>query len=298
MPLVCKTLACPGTETVLYRFQGSTDGAIPGYGDLTFDKAGNIYGTTTEGGDQGACFEDIPDCGVVFQLAHSGSNWTENVIHTFTGPPDGVYPFSGVIFDSAGNLYGTTAVGGNGGGFIPPGIVYSLAAPDWSESILHNFPGDASEGDDPVGGLILDSAGNLYGTTVAGGPGQGSGTVFSLTTAGNNFQVLYTFPYNENGIGSYASLVMDSAGNLYGTTVANGLYGYGNVFMLSPSQNGWTYTSLYDFTGGNDGASPYSSVFIDANGNLYGTASLGGKTGPNCDPMNTNQCGVIWEITK
>lgn len=296
VPHVCKTLVCPGTETVLYRFQGSTDGANPGNGDLAFDTAGNIYGTTLYGGPPISCLPPANGCGVVYQLTHFGNGWQENVIHSFAPPPDGYFPFAGVIFDSAGNLYGTTVQGGSGGGILPPGTVYRLAASNWTETILHSFPGDGSEGSDPVGGLLLDSAGNLYGTTVGGGPG--SGTIYSLTKEGNGFQVLYTFPFQENGLGSYANLTMGSDGNLYGTTVANGLYGYGNVFKLSPSQNGWLYTSLHDFTDGDDGANPYSSVYIDPNGNLYGTTSLGGKTGTNCDPTNSNQCGVIWQITQ
>ena len=210
------------------------------------------------------------------------------------GAPDGLFPFSGVIFDGAGNLDGATALGGNGGGILPPGTVYQLvpSGGGWTENILHNFPDDGSQGADPVGGLIFDSSGNLYGTTL--------GSVFKMTKSGGNFTLLYSFT-SDNMVGPYGSLIMDGAGNLYGTTLSDGAYGYGNVFKLSPSGGGWTYTSLHDFCPDapvcSDGANPYVTVALDANGNLYGTASLGGNTGPQCDPTETNQCGVIWEIT-
>ena len=145
-------------------------------------------------------------------------------------------------------------------------------------------------GNDPWAGLIIDPSGNLYGTTTGGGSGSG-GTVFELTPAnvGWTFKTLYSF--SGNGGGPSDKLVMDAAGNLYGTTYIDGAYGYGTVFKLTPSNGGWTYTSLHDFTGGSDGANPISSLVFDANGNLYGTASQGG-TG-NCP----GGCGVVFEIT-
>jgi uncharacterized repeat protein (TIGR03803 family) len=135
------------------------------------------------------------------------------------------------------------------------------------------------------GGLIRDSSGNLYGTTLSGGT-NGGGTVYELSPSNGGWT--FTTLYNLSGnAGSYAVLTMDAAGDLYGTTTGDGIYGHGNVFKLTPSNGDWTYTSLHDFTGGSDGGTPFGQVTLDASGNLYGTASVGGA----------NDAGVVWEIT-
>ena len=275
---VCKSALCPWTETVLYQFSGSSDGANPGYGDLTFDQAGNIYGTTVFGG--------VNAQGVVYELTPSGGGWTERAIHTFTGPRnDGANPYSSVVFDPAGNLYGTTFLGGAGG----YGTVFQLtpSGSGWTENILYSFQ-DSSDGGQPFGGVVLDNAGNLYAATSTGGSGNG-GTVYELAHSGGGwtFGVLYSFTGLGDQPGPNGSLTMDAAGNLYGTTTKDGAQGAGTVFKLTPSGGGWTETDLYDFPGGSQGGVPYGSVLIDASGNLYGTASQGG----------THGYGVIWEIT-
>jgi uncharacterized repeat protein (TIGR03803 family) len=135
------------------------------------------------------------------------------------------------------------------------------------------------------GGLMRDSAGNLYGTTLTGGD-NGGGTVYELSPSNGGWTFTTLYNFSGNG-GSFAVLIMDAAGNLYGTTIGDGAYGQGNVFKLTPSNGSWIYTSLHDFTGGSDGSQPYGQVTLDANGNLYGTASIGG-------PDNK---GVVWEIT-
>ena len=273
----CRTVICPWTETVLYQFGGSSDGANPGYGDLTFDQAGNIYGTTFFGGMNAQ--------GVVYKLTPSGGGWTESAIHTFNGSSDGENPYSSVIFDGLGNLYGTAYSGGAHG----YGTTFQLtpSGSGWTESTLYSFQ-NSSDGGSPFGGVVLDSAGNLYGATSGGGTGSG-GTVYKLTPSGGGwtFDVVYGFTGSTYLPGPYDSLTMDGAGNLYGTTRADGAHGAGSVFKLTPSGGGGTETDLYDFTGGSQGGVPYGSVFIDANGNLYGTASQGG----------THGYGVIWEIT-
>ena len=275
---ICKSILCFWTETVLYQFSGSSDGANPGYGEITFDQAGNIYGTTFFGG--------VNANGVVYELMPSGGGWTERVIHTFTGSPsDGNNPYSRVVFDAAGNLYGTTYAGGAHG----YGTVFQLtpSGSGWTENILYAFQ-NLSDGGQPFGGVVFDSAGNLYAATSSGGSGNG-GTVYQLMPSGGSwvFSLLYSFASGGYLPGSYDSLTMDAAGNLYGTTKQDGAHGAGSVFKLTPSGGGWTETDLYDFTGGSDGGVPYGSVLIDASGNLYGTASQGG----------TNGYGVIWEIT-
>jgi len=269
----------PWNETELYAFAGGTDGGQPGNGDLVFDPAGNLYGTTLLRG-----FEDN---GVVYELMPSGGGWTESVVYSFTGANDGSTPNGGVIFDKAGNLYGTTTNGGTYGN----GTVYQLtpSGSGWVKNILYSFHG-GGDGANPIGGLIFDQSGNLYGTTGYGGSGFG-GVVFELTPSNGSwtYTTLYGFTRSGSGTppGPQGSLFMDAAGNLYGTTYADGAYGYGSVFELAPSNGGWSYSSLYDFTGGNDGCNPWGSVLLDAKGNLYGTASSCGADG----------YGVAFEIT-
>jgi len=219
----------------------------------------------------------------VYQLTPSGGAWTETVLYEFTGVDgDGKIPMSGVIFDQAGNLYGTTYEGGSTGN----GTVYELSpsANGWTERIIYNVTGNG-DGAGPVGTLIRDRSGNLYGSTYFGNAAQG-GTVFELspTQSGWTYELIYAFTGQG---GPDAALSMDAGGNLYGTTNRDGANLYGNVFELSPSSGGWTYRSLYHFIGGNDGFYPASNVIFDASGNLYGTASPGGANG----------WGVTWEIT-
>ncbi len=268
-------------EKVLYRFTGGSDGALPAVGDLNFDLQGNIYGNTYAGGVN-------VSCGVVFELTRAGNGWSEAALYTFSGETDGCSP-NAVTFGPSGDLYGTTMTAGAQN----LGTIFQLApaGPPWTAATLYSFPG-ATTGEMPLAGVIFDSLGNMYGSNVIQGPG-GGGTVFELALSGGvwNFSTLYSF--NGAGYGPRAALVVDAAGNLYGTTEQDGLYGYGNVFELTPTGNGtWTYTSLYDFHGGNDGGYPVSNLVFDASGNLYGTASQGG-TGFGC----SRGCGVVFKIT-
>ncbi len=265
----------PWIKTILYDFQGGTDGWQPG-GDLIFDKAGNVYGTTYYGAYGGL--------GSVYKLTPSSGGWTESLLYQDPSGGEWIQPSGGVILDGSGNLFGVFVFGGANGW----GGVYELtpSGSGWTESTLHTFTG-GSDGGEPVGGLIIDSSGNLYGTTYLEGSG-GGGTVFELTPSGGNwtFNVLYSFAAGNGGKGPVDKLNMDAAGNLYGTTYSEGAYGYGAVFKLTPSGGGWTYTSLHDFTNGDDGAYPACQPVFDAKGNLYGTASVGGSLGE----------GVVWEI--
>lgn len=260
-------------ENILHSFTGGNDGSRPS-GDLLFDQTGNIYGTASFGG---ATFN-----GVVFELTPSGSGFTEDVLYTFTGGNDGALPSSGVISDAAGNLYGTA---GSGGAF-GFGTVFELtgSGPSRTEQTLYSFQ-DGSDGGSPSGGLIFDALGNLYGTTSTGGAG-GGGTVFKLTPSGGSFTFTLLFSFTGSG-GPAATLTMDAAGNIYGTTTNDGAFGQGSVFKLTPSGGGFTFTSLHDFTGGTDGGRPFSNVIFDAAGNLYGTTLQGGA----------DAAGVVFEIT-
>ena len=274
---ICKTVSCPWTETVIYSFRGDLDGANPGFGSLTFDKAGDIYGTTYFGGNDAD--------GVVYELTPSNGSWSESPIHTFSGESDGENPYSNVIFDASGNLYGTTFAGGA----HTYGTVYKLtpSGSAWTEDTLYSFQ-SSTDGGKPYGGVVFDTAGKLYGATSSGGTNSG-GTAYELMPSSGSwtFDLLYSFTGTAYLPGSFGSLTMDSAGNFYGTTVKDGANGLGSVFKLTPSNGGWTLTDVYDFAGGTGGEIPYGSVLIDKSGNLYGTASAGGANG----------YGVIWEIT-
>jgi uncharacterized repeat protein (TIGR03803 family) len=284
----------PWNETVLHRFTGTIDGGNP-QGDLTFDAAGNIYGTTMFGGCLPSfCGWEYGGYGVVYKLTTSAAGWTETVLHAFQWNEDGGYPLGGVVFDGAGNLYGVVE-GGH-----PYGLVYQLSpsGSGWTKQTLYEFPG-GGHGADPYGGLIRDPSGNLYGTTQYSAP-YGTGTIFELTPSNGGwaFNTLYVLPPCGFLVSSYCGegpmdkLMMDAAGNLYGTTREGGAIAYGSVFKLTPSNGGWTYTTLHDFNG-DDGRVPVSSLVFDANGNLYGTTAAGGSGG-DCPAWG---CGVVFEIT-
>ena len=285
-PAPCKSELCPWLKTVLYRFTGENDGAAPAFGALAIDRTGNLYGTTTTAG--------ADEHGDIYELAHDNGQWTLNVLHSFTGYGDGGSSWSGVTFDSAGNLYGTTEEGG----LYQNGTAFELSpsGQGWILSSIHQFVLN-SDGYRGVGNLLLDSHGNLWGTNEYGGSG-GGGTAYELTPSNGSwgFSVLYSF---TAVYGSQAPLVMDQAGNLYGTTVNGGTYRQGTVFELTPSGGGWNYTVLHNFTGGGDGGNPYGQIVQDARGNLYGTTLAGGRTGSGaeCEETINHTCGVVWEIT-
>jgi uncharacterized repeat protein (TIGR03803 family) len=248
-------------ETVLYSFQGGSDGTSPRAG-LIGDKSGNLYGSTYWGGGSGC--DDGLGCGTIFELASGGA---ETVLHAFAGQPnDGAWPSAGVIADKAGNLYGTTSQGGANNA----GAVFEIAA-DGTETMLYSFTG-GSDGGDPVGGLIADKKGNLYGTTSAGGT-DNAGTVFKVAPDGTE-TVLYSFTGGSDGGAPAAGLIADKAGNFYGTTPQGGANNWGTVFEFATDG---TETVLYSFTGGHDGGYPLAGVIADKAGNLYGTTENGGK---------------------
>jgi uncharacterized repeat protein (TIGR03803 family) len=268
------------TQSIVYSFAGGTDGGYPFFGVLILDSAGNLYGTTTAGGDLDCNFP-YGGCGVVFELTpSSGGKWIETVLHSFSSGADGAIPYGGLIFDTSGNLYGTTIGGGGstncGGGC---GTVFRLTPNTnrtWTESVLHSFTG-GTDGYGPYAGLIVDSTGNLYGTTPAGG--VGSGTVFTLPpNSGGSWRksVLYNFSGFADGAVPYGGLVFDKAGNIYGTTAYGGRNQSGVVFELTPNSQGtWIESVLHTFTN-NPGANPLAGLVFDAMGNLYGTAYQGG----------------------
>jgi len=248
-------LQTTGQEKVLYNFTGGADGGNPS-GSLALDAAGNLYGTTPYYGGTASA-------GVVFKIAPNGH---ETVLYTFTGGADGGNPMAGVTLDSAGNVYGTTFHGGT----VGAGAVYKIT-PAGQETVLYSFTG-GDDGSSPEAGVILDSAGNLYGTTYYGGSAN-AGVVYKVDTTGVQ-AVIYSFTGGADGANPAAGVILDSAGNLYGTTRYGGTQGsrttYGVVYMIDPAGQ---ETVLHSF-GGSDGANPTAGVVMDSSGNLYGTAGV------------------------
>jgi uncharacterized repeat protein (TIGR03803 family) len=266
-------------RTVLYRFSDQHESYWP-YGALSFDSAGNMYGTTGVGGTVGN--------GTVFKLVRSGNQWNYSVIYNFEDASKGWAPEAGVIVDSAGNLYGTTV---NGGGTSSYGVVYELSpsAGGWSSRVLHSFSAGYNDGGWPEASLIMDAAGNLYGTTSGGGTGYG-GTVFELSPSGNNwnYRTICNLATAGDGTGGpWDGVLMDAAGNLYGTTYDEGAYGQGSVFKVVQSNGDWSCYTIHDFNSPNDGANPIGDLMLDAHGNVFGTAWTGGPYGG----------GTAWEVT-
>jgi uncharacterized repeat protein (TIGR03803 family) len=302
---VLSNLAQAQTLTVLHTFNGGPygtdpmDGAFPEAG-VVQDGAGNLYGTTSSGG-VGPC--EVGGCGVVYKLSHRGTGWVTTTIYTFKGPPDGAGPNARLTFGPDGELYGTTTGGGTGSciegqcGTVfklqPPPTFCRTASCPWSETVIHDFSSDP-DGSQPYAEVVFDQAGNLYGTTSAGG--ACCGIVFELTPGSNGTWTKSTLYQFQGGSGDgkepKAGLVFDQAGNLYGSTYLGGGTGCGGagcgtLFELSPSGSGWTETILHSFTGGEDGADP-SSLTFDSEGNLWGAV---------VDYPLSNGYGAILELT-
>jgi uncharacterized repeat protein (TIGR03803 family) len=272
------------TYTVLYTFTGGTDGGWP-YSGVILDDAGNLYGTTETRGNVKACGA-FHGCGVVYKLDTSGN---ETVLHTFEGNLDGRQPQWGNLFrDNAGNLWDTTLYGGTKGD-LGLGVVYKLTA-SGKETILHRFAGGPNDGEEPQTGFIQDKDGTFYGTTAAGGSGPygDCGTVFKMSQSGK-VTILHSFVVTD-GCQPIGGLVVDAAGNMYGVTSTGGSDGYGVVYKITKAGK---VTVLHSFAGQPDGAYPLGILAIDKAGNLYGTTPGGGD--PNCTTEQQG-CGIVFEI--
>ncbi len=296
------TLAFGQTYKVLWSFDNA-NGAAP-LGNLVSDSAGNLYGTTQYGGSGIACNSG---CGTVFELSPSSDGtWSETVLYNFCSDfenslcLDGQLPVAGLVFDNAGNLYGTTTYGGAGSCGYRCGTVFELSPPlsggAWTETVLYSFCAGSNnkcqDGAEPKSQLIFDASGNLYGTTSTGGTGNGGyGTAFELSPGveGWTHLTLYNFCSSgharicPDGAQPLAAVTFDKAGNLYGTTMLGGSknsQGTGTVFELSPGSNGWTHTIVLAFSPtGNGLGFPLGAVSFDPQGNLYSTGSLGNPGG-------------------
>jgi len=346
--LACVSFAAAQTETILHTFPtGSSDGFDTDSG-LIADASGALYGVTHIGG---ACNLSSEGCGVAYKLTPlSGDGWSESVLHSFAGHPnDGTSPQGNLLFDSAARVfYGVTVSGGTndsgivfslkpgnpwaetiiynfpsgqngqagvvrhggmlygiaGGGSLGLGLVYRLRPPTtgtlWRQQILYQFTNGA-DGSFPQAAPTVDSAGNVYGTTLSG-PGAIAGTVYKLSpppgggTGAWTYSNLYTFSGNADGNSPHSSVIFDSTGALYGTTETGGANNSGVVYKLTPPSGGsgpWTETVLYSFTLGTDGGIPWAGLIFDSAGNLYGATAAGGDL--SCG--NGGGCGVLFKLS-
>ncbi|MBZ5570821.1 MAG: hypothetical protein LAO09_02950 [Acidobacteriia bacterium] len=297
-------------EKVLHNFGQGTDGALPMAG-LSMDSAGNLFGTTNNGGTYQNCDVPATSCGTVFELSpNGGGGWTYSVIHNFQGQTnDGYFPKAAVTPDGLGNLYGTASYGGPYAG----GIVFKLvpSGNQWKWKLVHPYgdppghlgagqlpPPGGPEGYYPYAGMVFDPAGNMWSTTVTGG--AHNGTIVTFVPNGNGGWIQYHpagLGFNGYGLYPVGNLTPDAAGNIYGTTLKGGSAGNGTIFVVKPVPKGWKQTVLYNFAGGTDGGYSDATLVADQDGNLYGTTWYGGDTG-HC---TTNQpipgCGVVFKLS-
>jgi uncharacterized repeat protein (TIGR03803 family) len=261
------------TYSVLYRFTGGSDGANP-MGTLVRDAAGNLYGTTYTGGTASGCLSGS-GCGTVFEFTKAKQL---KVLYTFTGGNDGGSPTTGLVRDSAGNLYGTADYAGQ---FLN-GVAYKVPKTG-GEVVLWPFKGGPTDGGPHFSGLTRDVAGNLYGTAQMGGANN-VGAVFEIS--GSSEQLVYSFLHSpSDGGGPQGGVVRDAAGNLYGTTEFGGANGLGTAFKISKTG---TEDWLFNFPGGSGEAIAFAGVIRDRKGNLYGTTFNGGPAG----------VGTVYELNK
>ena len=311
------------TESVIFKFHGGFDGGGSPYGALVADQAGNLYGATGIGGDSGHnCYlGTAKGCGAIFELTPPNvpdGSWREVLLYSFQGGTDGDAPRGPLVFDQAGNLFGTTGGGGSNSACPNCGTVFELSPPTseggaWKETVIHRFAGGLlkPDGAGPNGGLVLDKNGNLYGTTFAGGGSQDIGTVFELsppTVSGGAWKetVIHHFTNFQNGANPLSSPIIDH-GALYGMTNSggldcyhNGYSGCGIVYRLAPPATAgapWSEEVLYRFgqfgLHPDDGTNPEGALIFDTLGNLYGTTNNGGGT--QCDPYF--QCGTVFQLS-
>jgi hypothetical protein len=294
------------TETILYNFQGGTDGYFP-WGDLVFDTNGNLYGATQFGGGKGTSCNQFygGNCGSVFKLSpptKNGGPWKEKILHRFAGGTDGANPNGGLVLNSKDTIYGTAVAGGYGKGICDPGgcgMTFGLDPPAesggvWTKKVLYLFHGQ--DGASPAG-LVFGTNGNLYGSATGGG-NSGSGAVFVLAApAGGGTPwketVLHLFEDKSDGTNPKSAPLFDASGNLYGTALGGGTH-LGVIFRLKPPKHGgsWLLTTLYNFVGPPDGSEPKAELISDSLGNLYSMTQYGG-IGASCQAG----CGTVFRAS-
>ncbi len=265
-PTFCRSVSCPWIKTTLFEFGGGFGGSNLSQ-TLSFDQAGDIYGTTANGGQNGA--------GTVWELVHSNGGWIYHVLYNLE--LFGGETYWGVVPDAAGNLWGT----GYGGHLqcndpyqpVFCGMIWELtpSGSGWNLNTAYDFT--AAGGGLPSSAFTFDQAGNIYGTLCDNGP-AGNGGVFQFNPSSGAYNLIYAAPGNvDDPNGPQGAPAMDQAGNLYAADPYNGAYGAGYVFKLTPMNGSWIYTDLHDFAGGSDRWAPYGPLAVDANGNVYGANS-------------------------
>jgi uncharacterized repeat protein (TIGR03803 family) len=270
------------TPTLLYSFVGGTQGEYTDT-ELVVDSAGNLYGTSVQGGKYGS--------GTVFQVTPAG---VHTVLHHFMGGTDGGEPYKGVTIGPDGNLYGTAVAGGSGSCEGGCGVVYKLtnSSGTWTQTVIHSFNG--SDGSGPGSPVAFDNHGTLYGTTPTGGA-NGVGVVYQLRPDGMGgwvFKVIHDFTGGADGAGGGAGRLLVTSGvALYGVCTTGGANGFGVVYEMFRQNGAWQFTTLYAFKDQPDGYSPYGALVFDKFGNLYGTTYYGGATP---DP---NDVGTVYKLS-
>ncbi len=269
-----------GTTKLIYSFAGGVAGEYTDT-ELVIDSAGNLYGTSVQGG--------MFASGTVFQVTPAG---VHTVLYSFSGGADGGEPYKGVTLGPDGNLYGTTVAGGGGSCDGGCGVVFKLtnSSGAWTESVIHSFTG-GNDGSGPGSPVAFDARGNVYGTTPTGGA-NGMGVIYELmpnATGGWGLHVVHAFTGGaDGGQGSAGKLLIDAYGNLFGVCTVGGVNGFGTVYEVSPRQGQWQFTTLYAFKDQPDGALPYGAVVADKSGNLYGTTYYAG----------VNDQGTVYKLTR
>ena len=279
------------TYTVLHNFTNGQDGGGPSAG-LTMDGAGNLYGTTIQGGNLQSCQYG---CGTVFKMSRRNSAWIFTPLYAFLGASDGATPASRLTIGANGTLYGTTGYGGSSIGITGSGVVFNLQPPahfvgntlgGWNETVLYTF-GGPPDGANPSGDIVFDAQGNLYGTTFNGGVDCDGdyycGIVFELTPHAGQWTETILYSFTQRADSQPLGVTIDANGNLYGMTVNYN----GAVFRLMPSGTGWIETTLYHFMGQPDAGVPDGDLIFDPAGNLYGTTVYGG----------INNDGAVFELS-
>ena len=267
-------VAHAATTTVIYSFAGDEDGEYADT-DLVRDAAGNLYGTTVQGGNSAS--------GTVWELSPSNGSWTHSVLYSFSGGTDGGEPYKGVTLDAQGNLFGTAVTGGSGSCEGGCGVVYEVSNSGGTstQTVIHAFTG-GDDGAGPGAGLTIDSNGDTYGTTPTGGA-YGQGTIFRRHQGSGGawkLKVLHAFTGGSDGIGGSAGRLVLVGKHLYSTATAGGDNGEGVAFELKQKPSGkWRFTPIYEFKGQPDGGFPYGGLALDNSGNLFGTTYYGGANG-------------------
>jgi uncharacterized repeat protein (TIGR03803 family) len=300
--MIANALAGPAWAShykILYEFKGSPDGGTP-IGVLTLDASGNLYGATTAGGASGN--------GTVFKLTRNADgSFTESVLYSFAGGTDGSGPYGAVAFNAAGDIFGTTQVGGTSS----DGTIFQLVANadgSWTEHVLYSFSG--SDGASPLGNLVVDSLGNLYGMTGGGGI-NGQGVAYKLAPASGSswtYTVIHAFTGGKDG--SYplyqSGLVFDHSGNLYGAT-SDGVDPWGDcngqdcgsIIELTPNSDGsWNEEVIFRFHNAtpDSGRKPTGDLTFDSAGHLFGSAEGGGSSYGNVFELTRNSDGLWHEV--